>query len=110
MNKVSALKIYPDPIAEESIINREHWLLTGEALNRSEFPEPQPIYCEAVAVTCELKDTFLDKVIDNVTLADKLRSDFCKVLDDLGMDYNTTTRKLVKTDGAKQMFVFYVKD
>lgn len=101
MNKVRGLKIYPEPILEESIINREHWSLIGE---------PLPDYRDAVAVTCELKETFLDKILDNVMLADKLRSDMCKVLDDLGMDYSKATRTCVKKDGARQLFVFHIKD
>jgi hypothetical protein len=98
MNKVKEakhLRIYPEP--EETTIKRDHWTL---------FAEPAPHDSSMVSVTCELCDTFIDASLDDPMIGHELRADFCKALDELGMDYTRSERTCVNREGLTQIYVF----
>ena len=89
------LKIYPE--VDETIIKKDGWMI---------FARQSEADNEEVYLCLELDDTFIDDVLDNLIVPHELYADFCKALDEFGLDYNKSKRKCINREGLKQEYLF----
>ena len=97
-NIAHCLKIYPLP--EETIIKRDMWVIFASSKDHLNGDTD-------ALVSCEFSDEFFEALVHDHTVAQKLHADFCKALDDLGLDFNKCNMKSVLREGLVQQWIFF---